>query len=219
MFDFIKKVLFGQKNDPKTTNTNTSVTTATEPEMVYLIVGLGNIGNEYALTRHNVGFLAVDRLAAERELPFVTDRLGDVCEFRLKNKTVILLKPSTYMNLSGKAVKYWVEKRRVPLENVLIIVDELSLPFSKLRIRGNGSAGGHNGLKSLEEVLGTQNYARLRFGVSNEFSKGNQIDYVLGKWSDEEMQALPVALDAVGAAIKSFVLTGLSITMNLFNKK
>ena len=161
----------------------------------------------------------MDRLAAERELPFVTDRLGDVCEFRLKNKTVILLKPSTYMNLSGKSVKYWIEKRRVPLENVLIIVDELSLPFAKLRIRGNGSAGGHNGLKSLEEVLGTQNYARLRFGVSNEFSKGNQIDYVLGKWSDEEMQALPVALDTVGAAIKSFVLTGLAITMNLFNKK
>jgi peptidyl-tRNA hydrolase, PTH1 family len=184
-----------------------------------LIVGLGNIGNEYALTRHNIGFMVLDRLAAVLELTWTTDRLGDVCEFKHKGRTFVLLKPSTYMNLSGKSAKYWLEKRKLNIENMLVVVDEINLPFGKLRLRGNGSDGGHNGLKSLQEVLGTQNYARLRFGIGSDFAKGRQADYVLGKWSDEEIAKLPDLLDTSASIVRSFGMAGLATTMNQFNKK
>lgn len=185
----------------------------------FLIVGLGNIGAEYASTRHNIGFLVLDRLASSLGLTWKTDRLGDLAEFKLKGRTFILLKPATYMNLSGKAVKYWQTARKIELENIFIVVDELSLPFGTLRIKGNGSDGGHNGLKSLNEVLGTQQYARLRFGIGNEFQKGKQIDYVLGEWSEEEYTNLPPLLEACADAIRAFALAGLADAMNKFNKK
>jgi peptidyl-tRNA hydrolase, PTH1 family len=185
----------------------------------FLIIGLGNIGNEYALTRHNVGFLALDRLAAALELTWKTDRLGDICEFRHKGRTFVLLKPSTYMNLSGKAARYWLDKRNVAIENMLIVVDEINLPFGKLRLRGNGSAGGHNGLKSLNEVLQTETYARLRVGIGGDFEKGKQVEYVLGTWTPDEMTALPAVLDATAAIIRSFGMSGLALTMTQFNKK
>ena len=185
----------------------------------FLIVGLGNIGNEYALTRHNIGFLAVDRLAAALDLTWKTERLGDVCEFKYKGRMFVLLKPSTYMNLSGKSAKYWLEKRNITVENMLVVVDEINLPFGKLRLRGNGSDGGHNGLKSLNEVLKTQAYARLRFGIGGDFPKGTQVDYVLGKWTETEMTALPEYLDACAVIIRSFGMSGLALTMNQCNKK
>jgi peptidyl-tRNA hydrolase, PTH1 family len=185
----------------------------------FLIIGLGNIGNEYALTRHNVGFLALDRLAAALELAWKTDRLGDICEFRHKGRTFVLLKPSTYMNLSGKAARYWLDKRNITIENMLIVVDEINLPFGKLRLRGNGSAGGHNGLKSLNEVLQTETYARLRVGIGGDFEKGKQVEYVLGTWTPDEMTALPAVLDATAAIIRSFGMSGLALTMTQFNKK
>jgi PTH1 family peptidyl-tRNA hydrolase len=218
MFSFLKN-LFSSPKTAENTNQDSLSTKIPEKMNTFLIVGLGNIGNEYALTRHNVGFLALDRLAASKDITWATDRLGDIAEFKLKNRTFILLKPSTYMNLSGKAVKYWMEKRKIELENVFIVVDELSLPFGTLRIRGNGSDGGHNGLKSINEVLNTQKYARLRVGIGNEFQKGKQVDYVLGKWSEEEMENLPPILDACGDAVRAFAMAGMADAMNKFNKK
>ena len=216
MFSFFKNI-FSSKNQLE--NQPVSATETADFMNTFLIVGLGNIGHEYALTRHNIGFLALDRLAASKDITWTTDRLGDITEFKIKNRTFILLKPSTYMNLSGKSVKYWLEKRKIELENVFIVVDELSLPFGMLRIRGNGSDGGHNGLKSINDVLNTQKYARLRVGIGNEFQKGKQIDYVLGKWSEEEMADLPVILDACGDAIRAFGMAGMADAMNKFNKK
>ena len=185
----------------------------------YLIVGLGNIGEEYQYTRHNIGFLALDYLAKEHKISFTTDRLGDVSSIKHKGRTFILLKPSTYMNLSGKAVRYWLEKENVPIENCLIITDDLNLPFGTLRMKKKGSDGGHNGLKDIQAQLNTQQYARLRFGISSNFESGKQIDYVLGEWTPEEKNLLPERLEKCAEAVISYGLAGLNITMNTFNNK
>ncbi|TPV35097.1 aminoacyl-tRNA hydrolase [Paucihalobacter ruber] len=185
----------------------------------FLIVGLGNIGEKYHNTRHNVGFKILDTLATKEELSFETQKLGDVCTYKFKGRSFILLKPSTYMNLSGKAVKYWMTKENIPLENVLVLTDDLNLSFGQIRIKTKGSDGGHNGLKDIQNTLQTTNYNRLRFGISDAFNKGNQVDYVLGKWSQEEEAALPERLTLTAEAIKSFGLAGINTTMNHFNGK
>lgn len=187
--------------------------------MKYLIVGLGNIGAEYHETRHNIGFMVLDVLAKASNIVFKDGRYGATATLSLKGQQLILLKPSTYMNLSGNAVRYWMQQEKIPLENVLIVVDDLALPFGSLRLKGKGSDAGHNGLKHIAATLGTQNYARLRFGIGNDFPKGGQIDYVLGKFSDEDWQQMPERLETAGEIIKSFCLAGLSNTMNQFNNK
>lgn len=187
--------------------------------MKFLIVGLGNIGSEYAETRHNIGFKVLDALAGASNLFFKTERYGDVCELKHKGRTFILLKPSTYMNLSGNAVRYWMQQEKITLENVLVITDDLALPFGKLRMRGKGSDGGHNGLKHIQEILQTTEYARLRFGISAEFSKGHQVDYVLGVWNEDELKTLKEHIDKAAKSVLSFGLIGLARTMNEFNTK
>jgi PTH1 family peptidyl-tRNA hydrolase len=183
----------------------------------YLIAGLGNIGNEYAGTRHNIGFDVVDTFADKHEGLFVQERLGAVAKLRLKGKQVILLKPSTYMNLSGKAVNYWLGKESIPLENLLIIVDEVALPLSKIRIRPGGSAAGHNGLKSIEESLATTDYPRLRFGIGDTYPKGMQVEYVLGRWTSAEQSIVKFKLVKTVEAVETFILAGISTAMNQFN--
>ena len=185
----------------------------------YLIAGLGNIGDEYANTRHNIGFMILDRLVAEEQLVFADKRYGFVAEYKYKGRMFVLLKPSTYMNLSGRAVNYWLQKRKIEPGHLLVLVDDLALPFGKLRLKGKGSDGGHNGLRNINEILGTQDYARLRFGVGNDFSPGRQFNYVLGEWSDEEEKALPDRLQLTSDIIRSFGTIGLERTMNFFNKK
>ena len=187
--------------------------------MKYLIVGLGNIGSEYENTRHNIGFRVLDALAKASNLIFSDGRYGATCEMKIKGRTLVLLKPSTYMNLSGKAVSYWMQKEKIALEDLLILVDDLALPFGTLRLRGQGSDGGHNGLKSINACLGTTNYARLRFGIGNEFKKGQQVDYVLGGWKEEEIKHMDALLERSKEIISSFVLLGLSKTMTSFNGK
>lgn len=187
--------------------------------MKYLIAGLGNIGEEYRNTRHNIGFMVLDALAKASNIVFKDGRYGATATLSLKGKQLILLKPSTYMNLSGNAVRYWMQQEKIPLENVLIVVDDLALPFGSLRLKGKGSDAGHNGLKHIAATLGTQNYARLRFGIGNEFPKGGQIDYVLGKFNDDDMKLMPERLETATEIIKSFCLAGLNITMNQFNNK
>lgn len=187
--------------------------------MKFLIVGLGNIGAEYASTRHNIGFKVLDALAGASNAVFSSDRYGSVCEIRHRGKQLILLKPSTYMNLSGNALRYWMQKEKIEIENVFVIVDDIALPFGTLRIRKNGSDGGHNGLKHINETLGHQNYARLRFGIGGDFPKGFQIDYVLGEWTKEESTALPELIDQAGKAILSFPIQGIDRTMNTFNSR
>ena len=187
--------------------------------MTYLIVGLGNIGEEYRNTRHNIGFMVLDALAKASNLVFKDGRYGATTTLSIKGRQLILLKPSTYMNLSGNAVRYWMQQENIPLENVLIVVDDLALPFGSLRLKGKGSDAGHNGLKHIAATLGTQNYARLRFGIGNEFPRGGQIDFVLGHFSEEDMQAMPERLETAGEIVKSFCLAGLNITMNQYNKK
>jgi PTH1 family peptidyl-tRNA hydrolase len=187
--------------------------------MKFLIVGLGNIGSEYAETRHNIGFKVLDALAGASNLFFKTDRYGDVCELKHKGRMFILLKPSTFMNLSGNAVRYWMQQEKIALENVLIVTDDLALPYGKLRLRGQGSDGGHNGLKHINQILQTTQYARLRFGISAEFAKGQQVDYVLGLWSEEELKTLKEHIDRAGKAVLSFGLIGLPRTMNEVNTK
>ena len=185
----------------------------------FLIVGLGNIGDEYAKTRHNIGFEVLDYLAQENDLKFKSDRLADIVEFKYKGKQLVLIKPTTYMNLSGKAVNYWMQNEKIPLENVLVIVDELALPFGKIRLGPKGSDGGHNGLKNIQETLNTSNYPRLRFGIGNEFGKGYQVDYVLGKWSDEEQKILSERIKLASDAVKAFAFAGLQNSMNNYNPK
>ena len=187
--------------------------------MKYLIVGLGNIGAEYHETRHNIGFMVVDRMAQEAGATFQDGRYGFTTTLSIKGRQLLLLKPSTYMNLSGNAVRYWMTKENIPLENVLIIVDDLSLPFATLRLKGKGSDGGHNGLKHIAATLNTQNYARLRFGIGNDFPRGEQINYVLSRFSVEEKKAMYESLKTACEIIKSFCLAGIDITMNQFNKK
>jgi PTH1 family peptidyl-tRNA hydrolase len=185
----------------------------------FLIVGLGNIGSEYANTRHNIGFKAVDFLARKEALEFQTVKLGSLAEYKLKGRTLLLLKPNTYMNLSGKAVQYWMEKEKIEKENVLVITDDLNLSFGAIRIKPKGSDGGHNGLKSIQQTLNTSEYARFRFGISDQFKKGKQVDYVLGEWDETESAKLPERLEMVAEAIKSFALAGLENTMTTYNGK
>ena len=187
--------------------------------MKYLIVGLGNIGAEYAETRHNIGFKVLDALAGASNALFTTARYGDVAEVKHKGRTLVLLKPSTYMNLSGKAVRYWLDAEKIPRENLLVVSDDIALPFGTLRMRQKGSAGGHNGLKNIAELLGNEEFARMRFGVGGDFPRGHQIDYVLGEWTPEEHEAMPERLKIFGDAILSFATVGAERTMNFFNKK
>ena len=187
--------------------------------MKYLIVGLGNIGSEYVGTRHNIGFRVIDAFAQKQSAEWMDKRYGAIAKTRVKNAELTLLKPSTYMNLSGQAVRYWTQQEKIPVENILVIVDDLSLPVGKIRMRGSGSAGGHNGLKNIESCMMTQNYARIKFGIGNEFPRGGQIDFVLGQFSDEDNKLVDEKLDYVGEMIKSFCLQGLDRTMNQYNKK
>lgn len=189
------------------------------PMKKFLIVGLGNIGPKYHNTRHNIGFKVLDFLAEQEELAFETQKLGDIATYKFKGRTFILLKPSTYMNLSGKAVNYWLQKEKVPLENLLVITDDLNLPFGTIRVKTKGSDGGHNGLKDIQAQLGTTKYNRFRFGISDEFSKGRQVDYVLGEWDEEEQKNLPERLKKSVEVIKSFGTAGINNTMNTFNGK
>ena len=183
----------------------------------YLIVGLGNIGPDYAGTRHNIGFDVADALVKKHEGSFRLDRLAEVAEIRWKGKTLITIKPTTFMNLSGKAVKYWMDKEKILLQNVLIIVDELALPLTKFRLRPAGSSAGHNGLRSIEEILGTDGYSRLRFGIGNNFPKGRQVDFVLGRWKEEELPLVRQKVDKTVELVESFVTSGLERTMNQYN--
>jgi len=185
----------------------------------FLIVGLGNIGLEYAETRHNIGFRILDTLANIENLQFETRKLGDIATYRFKGRTFILLKPSTFMNLSGKSVLYWLNKEKIALGNLLVITDDLNLPFGTIRLKAKGSDGGHNGLKDIQEKLQTTKYNRFRFGISDEFSKGRQVDYVLGKWNEEEKSKLDERLMTSVELIRSFGTAGLSNTMNAFNGK
>lgn len=185
--------------------------------MKYLIVGLGNIGSEYKETRHNIGFKVLDALVNASNSSFRTDRLGDVAEIKHRGRVLVCLKPSTYMNLSGKAVRYWMQQEKIPIERVLILTDELALPFGKIRLKGKGSDGGHNGLKSVQEVLGSPEYPRVRFGISSEFEKGRQVDYVLGEWSKEELETLDKRIAIVCELIKAFSINPLQRVMSDFN--
>jgi len=185
--------------------------------MKYLVTGLGNIGPEYELTRHNIGFLTLDRLADKEGLDFKQDRLASVAEYKFKGRNIVLVKPTTYMNLSGKAVNYWLRQLKLPIENLLILTDDVALPFGKLRMRKKGSDAGHNGLKNIEQILGSAAYPRLRMGISDNFYKGQQIDYVLGKFTQEEFHQLPEIMDKAIEMIKGFCSIGIERTMNQYN--
>jgi len=187
--------------------------------MKYLVVGLGNIGADYKNTRHNIGFMVLDALAKASNTFFESNKLGDTAIFKYKSRTFILLKPSTYMNLSGKAVNYYLQKEKIKKENLLIITDDIALPFGTLRLKGKGSDGGHNGLKNIIEILGNANFARLRFGVGSEFIKGKQINHVLGNFAPEELALLPERILKATEVIKSFGTIGLGRTMSAFNNK
>ncbi|MCT8339115.1 aminoacyl-tRNA hydrolase [Flavobacteriaceae bacterium TK19130] len=208
MLSFFKK-LFGSNKTPYLSES--------DPMKKFLIAGLGNIGPKYHNTRHNIGFKIVDYLAEQNDLTWETAKLGDVTLHKKKGRSFLLLKPSTFMNLSGKAVRYWLDKENIPLENLLVVTDDLNLPFGTIRIKGKGSDGGHNGLKDIQNVLRTNKYNRFRFGISDDFSQGRQVDYVLGEWSEEEEAKLPERLKKAAAAIESFGLAGMANTMNQFN--
>jgi PTH1 family peptidyl-tRNA hydrolase len=196
-----------------------NTTEATISMKKFLIVGLGNIGSEYANTRHNIGFKVLDFIANQENISFQTVKLGEVAALKIKGKTLILLKPNTYMNLSGKAVKYWLEKENIEKENLLVITDDLNLSFGTIRIKTKGSDGGHNGLKNIQLLLNSTEYPRFRFGISDAFKKGQQINYVLGEWDAEEKEKLKERLQLSSEIVKSFALAGLNTTMNEFNGK
>ena len=185
--------------------------------MKYLIAGLGNIGPEYELTRHNIGFLTLDQLADEHKTDFTTGRLADKAEFRYKGKVIHLIKPSTFMNLSGKSIAYWLQELKIPKENLLVVLDDIALPFGTLRMRTKGSSAGHNGLKNIELVLGGQEYSRLRFGIGNDFSKGQQADFVLSNFDKEEFDKLGETIKKANQMIISFCLIGPEKTMSQLN--
>ncbi len=187
-------------------------------QLKFLIAGLGNIGPEYELTRHNIGFLTLDRLADTHKINFSTERLADKAELKYKGKQIHLIKPNTYMNLSGKAIAYWLQDLKIPKENLLVVVDEIALPFGALRMRTKGSAAGHNGLKNIEQLLGGQDYPRLRMGIGSDYAKGHQIDYVLSNFTEGEFKALPEIMDQATEMILSFCTIGAERTMNFFNK-
>ena len=185
----------------------------------FLIVGLGNIGEEYAETRHNIGFKIIDELSKEAGLIFKPDRHVEIAELKYKGQHLILIKPTTFMNLSGKAVQYWLQAKKINPENLLVILDDLALPFGKIRIGPKGSDGGHNGLKNIQELINTTQYPRLRFGISNSFNEGSQVNYVLGKWNEEELKTLNDRVKLCCDAIKAFTFIGLQRCMNEFNVK
>ncbi|MDX1666734.1 MAG: aminoacyl-tRNA hydrolase [Saprospiraceae bacterium] len=185
--------------------------------MKYLIAGLGNMEPEYEDTRHNIGFKVVDHLAEEFECSFSHETMGDIAEFRHRSRTFVLLKPSTYMNNSGKAVRYWLQKKKIDHKRLLVVVDDINLPFGKQRLRPKGSHGGHNGLKSIDQMLGRSDYARLRIGIGSDFPRGRQVDYVLGKWTKEEKKKLPEIVSYAAETIKSFGTIGLQHSMNTYN--
>ena len=187
--------------------------------MKYLIVGLGNPGDKYAETRHNIGFKVVEAFAKERDASFTLDKQAEVARAKFKGRTIILIKPTTFMNLSGKAVNYWMQTEKIPRENILVITDDLALPFGKLRMKGKGSDGGHNGLKDIQATLNSQDYARLRFGVGSEFGQGQQVDYVLGEWNSDERKTLEERISAATEFIKGFTTIGLQLTMTNLNNK
>jgi PTH1 family peptidyl-tRNA hydrolase len=184
----------------------------------YLIVGLGNIGDEYTETRHNIGFKIVETLAAQHKVTFTLDRLAEVTSFKFKGKNITLIKPTTYMNLSGKAVRYWLQEAKVKEENLLVVLDDIAIPFGTIRMRPKGSNGGHNGLKDIDAILSHNNYPRLRFGIGSDFHKGQQINYVLGKWSASENKELTDKLILASQAIQSFIFEGIGNAMTKFNK-
>ncbi len=219
MFNFLKRLFATSNGNGKEGKQEQSETTTNHQQMNFLIVGLGNIGSEYAQTRHNIGFRVLDALAKASNLVFEDKRYGAVTTLKVKNQTLTLLKPSTYMNLSGNAVRYWMNEKKIPLENILVVVDDLSLPFGQLRMRPGGSEAGHNGLKHISSVLGTQQYARLRFGIGNDFPRGGQVDFVLGEFTDEDLKTMDERLELAGEMVKSFALSGIQFTMNHFNKK
>ena len=183
----------------------------------YLIVGLGNTGADYVNTRHNIGFKALNHFANTHNIEFENRKLGALANYKLKGRTFLLLKPNTFMNLSGKAIKYWLDKEKIPMANLLVVTDDLNLSFGTLRLKTKGSDGGHNGLKDIQDKLNTTQYNRLRFGISNEFSKGKQVDYVLGAWSEEESSKLDERLNRVSKSLISFGMSGINETMNQFN--
>ena len=185
----------------------------------FLIVGLGNVGEKYANTRHNIGFKILDEVAQENKTTFETEKLGDVATFRVKGRTFILLKPSTFMNLSGKALKYWMDKENISLENILVVTDDVNIDFGVIRLKAKGSTGGHNGLKDIQDKLQTQQYARFRFGIGGAYKKGRQVDFVLGEWTKEETSQLIERLPLAAKIITSFGTAGLANTMNTFNGK
>ncbi len=187
--------------------------------MKYLIAGLGNIGQEYANTRHNIGFIVADALALDGKVTFATDRYADVAKVKYKARTLVVIKPSTFMNLSGKAIKYWLDKEKIPVENLLVVTDDIALPTGSLRLRAKGGDGGHNGLINIIETLDTSDFARLRIGIGSDFAKGFQSDYVLGKWTKNEEQIMIPKITTAVEIIKSYVTIGLSRTMNLYNKR
>ena len=187
--------------------------------MKYLVAGLGNIGEEYAHTRHNIGFDILDALAGVSNISFKDRRYGFVAEMKFRARTYVLLKPSTYMNLSGNAVRYWLRKEKIPLEKLLVVVDDIALPFGTLRLRARGGDAGHNGLNHIQTILGTTGYARLRFGIGNDFYSGQQVDYVLSRWTQEQEKALPERIELAGEIIRSFGVIGLERTMNTYNNK
>ena len=210
MFSFLRK-LYGKNSNRKLTDG--------DPMKKFLIVGLGNIGPKYANTRHNIGFKILDFFANKTDLTFERKKLGDIAVYNLKGRSFVLLKPSTFMNLSGKAVRYWLEKEKIPLDNLLVVTDDLNLKFGTFRIKTKGSDGGHNGLKDTQLILNTNQYNRFRFGIGNAFSKARQVDYVLGEWIKEEEELLPERLEKAVEAIVSFGLAGITNTMNSFNGK
>ena len=210
MINFLKKLFGGDKNKKIESEDNDM--------KKFLIVGLGNIGPDYVGTRHNIGFMIADKLVAEAGGTFSSCRYGDMAKIRVKNCELLVLKPSTFMNLSGVAVRYWMNKENLPLNQLLILVDDIALPLGTIRIRESGSEGGHNGLKSISEHLGNRNYARLRFGVGNEFSKGHQVDFVLGQFNEEEKPLLKEKIDKAVEAVKAFCLSGAPFAMTHFNK-
>lgn len=207
MLQFLKS-LFGKEN---------TLIEETDAMKKFLVVGLGNIGEKYVETRHNIGFKVLDEFAEKNDFSFEPQKLGAVATFKIKGRTILFLQPSTYMNLSGKAIRYWLEKEKIPLENLLVITDDINLPFGTIRMKTKGSDGGHNGLKDTQNILQTTKYNRFRFGVGADFGKGRQVDYVLGEWSREEADKLPERLEKSCELIKSFVLSGVNITMNQYN--
>jgi PTH1 family peptidyl-tRNA hydrolase len=208
MLEFLRK-LFGK--------TTTNYLTEEDSMKKFLIAGLGNIGPKYHNTRHNIGFKMLDHLAEKNELTWQTAKLGDIALHKKKGRSFLLLKPSTFMNLSGKAVKYWMDQEKIPIENVLVVTDDLNLPFGTIRVKTKGSDGGHNGLKDIQHTLQTTQYPRFRFGISDAFSKGRQVDYVLGEWTPEEEAKLTERMDKGEQLIESFGLAGVTNTMNTFN--